>query len=82
MKKILLVDDSKTNRMVLKAIINNYIKNNSLEEKIVTIEVENGQEALDVSEKEKIDLIFMDIMMPVMDGIEATKLIRQNNKKR
>ena len=40
----------------------------------------NGQEALDYTEKNQFDIILMDMMMPVMDGVEATKLIRENEK--
>ncbi|QZY55253.1 ATP-binding protein [Crassaminicella profunda] len=40
----------------------------------------NGQEAINLLEKEKIDLILMDVSMPVMDGIEATKIIKSNKK--
>ncbi len=39
---------------------------------------ENGKEALEVLHKEKPDLILMDLRMPVMDGYEATTLIKQN----
>ena len=38
---------------------------------------ENGQQAIEMIQKKRYDLVLMDHMMPVMDGIEATKLIRQ-----
>ncbi|MBF0411700.1 MAG: response regulator [Desulfamplus sp.] len=39
----------------------------------------NGKEAITILEKEKFDLIFMDIQMPLMDGFEATAIIRDQN---
>ncbi|NLK06948.1 MAG: response regulator transcription factor, partial [Spirochaetales bacterium] len=39
-------------------------------------EAENGKEALSVLEKEPVDLVILDIMMPVMDGLTAIKAIR------
>jgi CheY-like chemotaxis protein len=42
--------------------------------------VENGQAVLDRLEKEKYDIILMDAQMPVLDGLEATRLIRQNER--
>jgi CheY-like chemotaxis protein len=36
----------------------------------------NGREAVDMAEKNKYDVIFMDIQMPVMDGFQATEIIR------
>ena len=49
-----------------------------------SIIVSNGQEAIDMYKKRKFDLILMDINMPIIDGINATKSIREienDNKK-
>lgn len=40
----------------------------------------NGREALDAMDKKKYDLVFMDVMMPEMNGLEATQAIRQRQK--
>jgi CheY-like chemotaxis protein len=69
MTKILLVDDNANNRLTLKLL---------LEEcpKCSVREASNGKEAVEMCIDEAYDLVFMDIMMPVMDGIEATRQIR------
>jgi CheY-like chemotaxis protein len=69
-KKILLVDDDIRNTFALAQI---------LEEKGVEIfEAENGEVAIETLKNNKdIDLILMDIMMPIMDGYETMKIIRQ-----
>lgn len=64
---IMIVDDHEIFRKGLAMVINK-MKNTK-----VVAEASNGQEFLDILEKTKIDLVFMDIQMPIMNGIEATK---------
>ena len=67
---ILVVDDNETNHVVMSSILENVVG------KIYS--AYNGQAALDVLSVEHVDIVLMDIHMPVMDGIEATIAIRQN----
>lgn len=67
---VLLVDDIKTNRDLLKE----YMKGHGIK----TIEAENGVEALVAIKKHKPDLIFLDLRMPIMDGFEANDTIKKN----
>ncbi len=80
MKKILIVDDSKLNRTVIRAIIEDYAKEAG-DEKFEISEAEDGQIAFDICKTKKCDMIFMDIMMPNMDGITATQKIKEIDKK-
>lgn len=66
--RILIVDDIFTNRLLLTELI----KSTGNE----VVQVENGEEAIEVLKNEEIHLIFMDIEMPVMNGIETTNYIR------
>jgi len=67
--KMLIVEDNKVNQLVLKG----YLKKMG-----ITVDLaENGVEAVERVAKNHYDLIFMDCQMPVMDGFEATKQIRQ-----
>jgi CheY-like chemotaxis protein len=67
--RILIVDD---NRKFLQAF--RFLLQEALGDRIMLLEeAYNGQECLDIIEKNTMDVIFMDINMPVMDGIEATK---------
>jgi len=80
MTKILVVDDNQNNRMLLEAILEDYQEQNS-DVQFMIREASNGVEAVVLAEDEHYDLIFMDIMMPEMDGIAATYRIRQGNPK-
>jgi len=79
MKKVLIVDDSKTNRMTLNFMLNDWCEDHDTE--LDLFEAEDGQIAVDMFKEEAFDLIFMDIMMPNLNGIEATKKIREISKK-
>jgi signal transduction histidine kinase/CheY-like chemotaxis protein/CHASE3 domain sensor protein len=71
--KILVADDDMRNIFALSAV---------LEEAGFTIEIAtNGREVIEkLTEVPGIQLVLMDVMMPEMDGIEATKIIRKNSK--
>jgi len=67
---ILVVDDDKNTRLLLRAI---------LEAEHYTVSTaENGEEALALMDREHIDLVILDIMMPKMDGYEFTRTLREN----
>ncbi len=58
--KALIVDDEKTNRLILKSLLS--------KQGYQTIEAVNGQEAIDLFNQENPSIIFMEVMMPVLDG--------------
>ncbi len=64
----LIVDDDQANRFILKILLEQY------DYRIV--EANNGQEAIDQYHKEKPNIIFMDVIMPIMDGYDATIQIK------
>ena len=73
--KILVVDDDMINRKLLQMMLK---KNPTISE---IIEVKNGAEALDLVDKvSDVDLILLDIMMPILDGIGFLKIFRANMK--
>jgi len=71
---ILLVEDNLTNQEIIKGLLENSGINIDI--------VNNGSEAVDIfkSNLDKYELILMDLQMPIMGGIEATKIIRKLNQ--
>ena len=65
MAKILIVDDNDKLRSIFKTILKDF----------EVFEAQNGLEAIEIYKKEKPDIILMDILMPEMDGIVATRKI-------
>lgn len=72
-KNILVVDDSKLNLRVAQNVLKTFNAN--------VMTSTSGQECLDLCKTNKYDIILMDIMMPLMNGIETLKRIRINDKK-
>ncbi len=66
---ILVVDDDKNTRMFLRAVLENA--------KYTVSVAKNGLEALEIFDREHIDLVVLDIMMPKMDGYELTESLRE-----
>jgi signal transduction histidine kinase/CheY-like chemotaxis protein len=71
--KILIAEDNLINLKLLETIL--------LQEHFRVVSVDNGQKAVDAYLKEPFDLVLMDIDMPVMDGLTATRLIKEIDKR-
>ena len=69
---VLVVDDNKTNRLIMRKFLKAI--------GIVPVEAASGQGALDAYRANDFDVVFMDVRMPGMDGMEATRLIRQSQE--
>ena len=69
MVHILVVDDDKNTRRLMRAVLE--------AEGYQISDAEDGQRALDVMEQEHIDLVILDVMMPNMDGYEFTEELRE-----
>ena len=72
MKKILVVDDEKP--------ISDIVKFNLVKEGYEVVTAFDGEEALELFESEKPDLIYLDLMLPKIDGLEVTRQIRKTSE--
>ncbi len=69
--KVLLVEDFEDTRLFMRLELE--------DQGFIVFEAENGQIAVDMAIRERPDVILMDLTLPLMDGFEATKLIRQHD---
>ncbi|MDD5400322.1 MAG: response regulator [Sulfurimonas sp.] len=72
MECVLLCDDELMNRKVASKILT--------KEGFSVVEAENGKEAIEILNTQRVDLILMDLMMPVMNGYEATSIIKSDDR--
>ena len=68
MKKILIAEDNDSNYILMSYILKKYFEYER---------AKNGQEAVEKAKANQYDAILMDIKMPIMDGLEATKTIKE-----
>ena len=70
--KVLLVEDVEDTRLFMRLELENH--------GFIVIEAADGKTAVELAEREKPEVILMDLSLPVMDGFDATKLIRQSDQ--
>ena len=68
MKTVLVAEDNDSNYILMTYILRNHYQ---------VVRAKNGQEAVDMAGREDIDMILMDIKMPIMDGLDATEKIKK-----
>ena len=69
-KKILIIEDNENNRRLVRDVLVYY--------GYETIEAENGKEGIRMAKEDKPDLILMDVQMPVMNGYDAIKALKND----
>ncbi|MBQ7463442.1 MAG: response regulator [Lachnospiraceae bacterium] len=69
---VMIIDDNRTNLFVIERLLKRY--------GMKTVTAQRGQEALNLISDNRFDMIFIDYMMPEMDGIDTLKRIRENGK--
>ena len=73
-KKLLIVDDEAHIRMLLEQTLED-LEDDGVE----FLMADNGEQALELIEREKPDLVLLDVMMPKMNGMEVCQRVKQNN---
>ncbi len=69
--RVMIIDDNRTNLFVIERLLKRYGMN--------TVTAQSGREALNLTGDDKFDMIFIDYMMPEMDGIDTLKKIREHS---
>lgn len=67
MKKILVAEDNDSNYLLMTYVLKNHYE---------YVRARNGKEAVEMVEADTYDMVLMDLRMPIMDGLQATRLIR------
>ena len=70
MKKILIAEDNDSNFILMTYILKKFYQYER---------ARNGQEAVEMADKNDYDIVLMDIKMPIMNGLEATKAIKEKH---
>ena len=70
MKRTLVAEDNESNYVLMTYVLRNRYE---------VVRDSNGKEAVELSDQQQFDLIMMDMKMPVMDGLEATRLIKEKH---
>ena len=71
-KKVLVAEDNEINQEIIQSLLEDFSLHVTL--------ANNGQEAVDMANREEFDIILLDIQMPVMDGLTAAKCMRESGK--
>lgn len=74
MKKILIVDDEPNIVILMEQILEELEEENN----VVILTARNGQDALKIIQEEKPNLVFLDVMMPHLSGLEVCKIVKHN----
>ncbi|WP_135553575.1 PAS domain S-box protein [Paenibacillus cymbidii] len=72
--RVLIAEDNEVNQIVLKRMIQKLGYNATI--------VANGEETVEAAKRHPYDIIFMDVQMPLLDGVQATRLIRETSQHR